>query len=46
MLRPELGWARRELQMHLENAGIFTRVIFSGHAAPADDERRDVPRRF
>ena len=33
MLRPELGWSRRELQMHLEDAGIFTRVIFSGHAA-------------
>ncbi|HQR04054.1 MAG: DegT/DnrJ/EryC1/StrS family aminotransferase [Proteobacteria bacterium] len=32
-LRPELGWSRRDLQMHLENAGIFTRVIFSGHAA-------------
>lgn len=33
MLRPELGWSRRELQVHLEEAGIFTRVIFSGHAA-------------
>jgi CDP-6-deoxy-D-xylo-4-hexulose-3-dehydrase len=33
MLRPELGWSRRELQIHLEEAGIFTRVIFSGHAA-------------
>ena len=32
-LRPELGWSRRALQMHLEEAGIFTRVIFSGHAA-------------
>ena len=30
-LRPELGWSRRELQVHLENAGIFTRVIFSGN---------------
>jgi len=33
MLRPELGWSRRALQIHLEEAGIFTRVIFSGHAA-------------
>jgi len=32
-LRPELGWSRRALQVHLEDAGIFTRVIFSGHAA-------------
>jgi CDP-6-deoxy-D-xylo-4-hexulose-3-dehydrase len=32
-LRAELGWSRRELQRHLEDAGIFTRVIFSGHAA-------------
>jgi CDP-6-deoxy-D-xylo-4-hexulose-3-dehydrase len=32
-LRTELGWSRRALQMHLEEAGIFTRVIFSGHAA-------------
>lgn len=31
-LRPELGWSRRELQVHLEEAGIFTRVIFSGNA--------------
>ncbi len=30
-LRPELGWSRRELQLHLEEAGIFTRVIFSGN---------------
>lgn len=30
-LRPELGWSRRELQVHLEDAGIFTRVIFSGN---------------
>jgi len=30
-LRPELGWSRRELQIHLEEAGIFTRVIFSGN---------------
>lgn len=33
MLRPELGWSRRKLQVHLEDAGIFTRVIFSGHVA-------------
>lgn len=32
-LRAELGWSRRSLQIHLEEAGIFTRVIFSGHAA-------------
>jgi CDP-6-deoxy-D-xylo-4-hexulose-3-dehydrase len=31
-LRPELGWSRRELQIHLEDCGIFTRVIFSGNA--------------
>lgn len=31
-LRPELGWSRRELQVHLEENGIFTRVIFSGNA--------------
>ncbi len=30
-LRPELGWSRRKLQVHLEDAGIFTRVIFSGN---------------
>ncbi len=30
-LRPELGWSRRELQVHLEDAGIFTRVVFSGN---------------
>lgn len=30
-LRPELGWSRRRLQVHLEEAGIFTRVIFSGN---------------
>jgi CDP-6-deoxy-D-xylo-4-hexulose-3-dehydrase len=30
-LRPELGWSRRNLQVHLEDAGIFTRVIFSGN---------------
>ena len=30
-LRPELGWSRRDLQVHLEDEGIFTRVIFSGN---------------
>jgi CDP-6-deoxy-D-xylo-4-hexulose-3-dehydrase len=30
-LRPELGWSRRDLQVHLENAGVTTRVIFSGN---------------
>jgi CDP-6-deoxy-D-xylo-4-hexulose-3-dehydrase len=30
-LRPELHWSRRDLQLHLEDAGIFTRVIFSGN---------------
>ncbi len=30
-LRPELGWSRRELQIFLEDAGVFTRVIFSGN---------------
>ena len=30
-LRPELNWSRRDLQVHLEDAGIFTRVIFSGN---------------
>jgi CDP-6-deoxy-D-xylo-4-hexulose-3-dehydrase len=30
-LRPELGWSRRELQVFLEDAGVFTRVIFSGN---------------
>ncbi len=30
-LRPELGWSRRDLQVYLEDSGIFTRVIFSGN---------------
>ena len=30
-LRPELNWSRRALQVHLEDAGIFTRVIMSGN---------------
>lgn len=31
-LRPESGFNRRKLQEHLEEAGIFTRVIFTGNA--------------
>jgi len=30
-LRPELGWSRRDLQVHLEASGIVTRTIFSGN---------------
>ena len=30
-LNPGLGWDRRALQVHLEDAGIFSRVIFSGN---------------
>lgn len=30
-LRPELGWSRRQLQVHLEDHEITTRVIFSGN---------------
>ncbi len=30
-LRPELGWSRRDLQVHLEAHGIVTRTIFSGN---------------
>ena len=30
-LKPELKWSRRDLQVYLEEAGIFTRVIFSGN---------------
>ena len=30
-LRPELGWSRRDLQVHLEAAGVVTRTIFSGN---------------
>jgi len=33
MVQPCSGLNRRKLQVHLEEAGIFTRVIFSGHAA-------------
>jgi CDP-4-dehydro-6-deoxyglucose reductase, E1 len=30
-IRPETGWSRRALQMHLEDNGVFSRVIFSGN---------------
>jgi len=30
-LRPELGWDRRALQVHLEAHGVVTRTIFSGN---------------
>ena len=30
-LRPELGWSRRSFQMHLLDAGIQNRLIFSGN---------------
>jgi CDP-6-deoxy-D-xylo-4-hexulose-3-dehydrase len=30
-LRPELGWSRKELQMHMEDLGVSTRMIFSGN---------------
>jgi len=30
-LRPETGWSRRALQVHLEAHGIVTRTIFSGN---------------
>jgi CDP-6-deoxy-D-xylo-4-hexulose-3-dehydrase len=30
-LRPELGWSRRDLQVHLEANGVVTRTIFSGN---------------
>ncbi len=30
-LRPELGWSRRDLQVHMEDNDITTRVIFSGN---------------
>ncbi len=30
-IRPETGWSRRRLQMHLEDSGVFSRVIFSGN---------------
>jgi CDP-6-deoxy-D-xylo-4-hexulose-3-dehydrase len=30
-IRPETGWSRRKLQIHLEDNGVFSRVIFSGN---------------
>ena len=30
-LRPETAWSRRKFQLHLEDAGIMCRVIFSGN---------------
>jgi CDP-6-deoxy-D-xylo-4-hexulose-3-dehydrase len=30
-LRPETGWSRRDLQVHLEAHGVVTRTIFSGN---------------
>jgi CDP-6-deoxy-D-xylo-4-hexulose-3-dehydrase len=30
-IRPETGWSRRKLQIHLEDSGVFSRVIFSGN---------------
>jgi CDP-6-deoxy-D-xylo-4-hexulose-3-dehydrase len=30
-IRPETGWQRTRLQRHLEDSGIFSRVIFSGN---------------
>jgi CDP-6-deoxy-D-xylo-4-hexulose-3-dehydrase len=30
-IRPETGWRRKALQIHLEDNGIFSRVIFSGN---------------
>jgi CDP-6-deoxy-D-xylo-4-hexulose-3-dehydrase len=30
-IRPETGWSRKALQIHLEDNGVFSRVIFSGN---------------
>ena len=30
-IRPETGWSRKKLQTHLEDNGVFSRVIFSGN---------------
>ncbi|HPG28193.1 MAG TPA: DegT/DnrJ/EryC1/StrS family aminotransferase, partial [Myxococcota bacterium] len=30
-LRPETGWSRKKFQIQLEDAGITSRVIFSGN---------------
>jgi CDP-6-deoxy-D-xylo-4-hexulose-3-dehydrase len=32
-LRPELGWSRKELQVHMEDLGVSTRMIFSGNVS-------------
>jgi len=31
-VRPETEWSRRKLQLHLEDSGIMSRVIFTGNA--------------
>ena len=30
-INPDTGWSRKKLQIHLEDNGIFSRVIFSGN---------------
>lgn len=30
-IRPETGWSRKALQIHMEDNGVFSRVIFSGN---------------
>lgn len=30
-ISPETGWSRRALQIHMEDSGVFSRVIFSGN---------------
>jgi len=30
-IHPATGWSRKRLQMHLEDSGVFSRVIFSGN---------------
>ena len=30
-INPDTGWSRRKLQIHLEDNGVFSRVIFSGN---------------
>lgn len=30
-IHPSTGWSRKRLQMHLEDSGVFSRVIFSGN---------------
>jgi CDP-6-deoxy-D-xylo-4-hexulose-3-dehydrase len=43
-LRPELGWSRKAFQMHLLDAGIQNRLIFSGNAT-RQPMLRGVPHR-